>query len=391
MRTWTPLRLLSVILMLGTCHQASHGDTLVYGFDDGTFDGWELLGAEGDPFPDDSNVSWISTDEEIDIGDGFSLLPATSGEFRIVPEPWSNRDCQGECYTQILRSPVFFLDGSGDLSVDMIGGGALSNQPFDPDQKDPPESAFDFEVMKQGAELGLQGFAVRDAETGAYVLHGFSIGENDGKARETDPEHREFWDTVTLTQDELAPYANNGRSYQIDVFDSYQGGWGWIGFDTVTIPGSVNAGSPGDFNGDGVLAVEDIESLSAEVRNGTNSANFDLNSDGQVDAEDRRIWIEESASTWLGDANLDGEFNTSDFVSVFQTGQYEDSVAGNSTWAEGDWNGDADFDSGDFVAAFQGGGFEMGPRPEAAAVPEPASLVLMIASLIPLVWFRRRS
>ena len=36
---------------------------------------------------------------------------------------------------------------------------------------------------------------------------------------------------------------------------------------------------------------------------------------------------------------------------VFQAGEYEDGVTGNSTFVEGDWNLDGDFDSTDFVFA----------------------------------------
>ena len=39
--------------------------------------------------------------------------------------------------------------------------------------------------------------------------------------------------------------------------------------------------------------------------------------------------------TYYGDANLDGVFNTSDFVLVFQVGKYEDDVPGNATWEGG--------------------------------------------------------
>ena len=105
-----------------------------------------------------------------------------------------------------------------------------------------------------------------------------------------------------------------------------------------------------------------------------------LDAPQDVDGEDRRIWVEEQANTYFGDANLDGEFNTADFVSVFQNGEYEDAVAGNSTWSDGDWNGDTEFDSGDFVTSFQGGGFEQGPR-EIAAVPEPSARVLLAMSV----------
>ena len=55
-----------------------------------------------------------------------------------------------------------------------------------------------------------------------------------------------------------------------------------------------------------------------------------------------------------------------------------------------DWDGNADFDSGDFVVAFQAGGFEQGPRAAVAAVPEPASWVLLSIALLMAVHRRRR-
>ena len=60
-----------------------------------------------------------------------------------------------------------------------------------------------------------------------------------------------------------------------------------------------------------------------------------------------------------GDANGDAVFDSSDFVQVFQAGEYEDDIDGNSTFREGDWNGDGDFDTTDFVLAFQTGRYEM--------------------------------
>ena len=55
----------------------------------------------------------------------------------------------------------------------------------------------------------------------------------------------------------------------------------------------------------------------------------------------------------VGDANLDGVFNSRDLVLVFQANEYEDDVDGNSSWSEGDWNGDGDFTSADLVEAFR--------------------------------------
>ncbi|MCA9166908.1 MAG: hypothetical protein KDB23_04545 [Planctomycetales bacterium] len=153
-----------------------------------------------------------------------------------------------------------------------------------------------------------------------------------------------------------------------------------------------NVTANGDFDGNGTVDAADIDALSAVVRQGSNDAAFDLTSDGLVNEADRSFLVETVLNTYFGDSNLDNEFNTTDFVTVFTAGQYEDGVTGNSTWATGDWNGDGDFDSSDFVTAFAAGGYEVGPRAAVAAVPEPAtvgSCLLAIGLLLPAVRSRR--
>lgn len=140
----------------------------------------------------------------------------------------------------------------------------------------------------------------------------------------------------------------------------------------------------GDFDGDGLLTAADMDALSAEVLSGKNTAKFNLNGDNVVDGSDRDVWVNGLKKTYYGDANLDGVFNSSDFIAVFQAGQYEDAAAGNSGWATGDWNGDKEFNSSDFVTAFQAGGYEAGPRPAVASVPEPALSCLGLLGLIAL-------
>jgi hypothetical protein len=161
-----------------------------------------------------------------------------------------------------------------------------------------------------------------------------------------------------------------------------------VGLELSSAPATV----PGDFNSDGNLTNVDIDMLSAEVRAGTNTAGFDLTSDNLVNMADQDQWVNVLKKTYYGDANLDGLFDSGDLVSVFTVGEYEDTTAGNSGWADGDWNGDAEFNSGDFVQAFSAGGYEQGPRPAGAAVPEPSTLAILVcgATLLAMRGIRRR-
>lgn len=105
----------------------------------------------------------------------------------------------------------------------------------------------------------------------------------------------------------------------------------------------------------------------------------------------RVAYIRDVLGTWIGDSNRDGEFNSSDFVTVFTAGEYEDGIQANSSWSTGDWNGDKEFDSSDFVAAFIDGGFEKGPRQAANAVPEPSAMLLVSLGLLGLSASRRQA
>ena len=132
-----------------------------------------------------------------------------------------------------------------------------------------------------------------------------------------------------------------------------------------------------------------IDEITMAVINGVTDSRFDVNDDGAVDDGDRVAWVVELNNTYFGDANLDGEFSSADFVAVFVNGEYEDDVEGNSLWSEGDWDGDADFTSGDFVRAFIDGGYEIGPR-AASAVPEPTWVSWLLAFLVPWRHLRRQ-
>ncbi len=150
-----------------------------------------------------------------------------------------------------------------------------------------------------------------------------------------------------------------------------------------------SAGVRGDFDNSGTVDAADIDALNATILAGGTTAKFDLNQDGAVNGADRDELVVNVLKTYYGDSNLDGEFNSSDFVVTFTAGEYEDALNENSRWATGDWNGDKEFNSSDFVKAFSNGGYEQGPR-AAAAVPEPATAIWFSASLLAAIAHRRR-
>lgn len=168
----------------------------------------------------------------------------------------------------------------------------------------------------------------------------------------------------------------------------------------VWITPAANSNILGDLDRDGILTSFDIDLLTRAVQlRETQYANiqltvdpsFDLNDDDQFDLQDRSFWIESILHTYLGDANLDGEFNSTDLIQVLAAGLYNDNEPGNSGWLEGDWNGDGDFDSTDLIAALQSGGYDQGRRAATLFVPEPTWIGWI---LIPCVaqWqiYRRR-
>ena len=94
----------------------------------------------------------------------------------------------------------------------------------------------------------------------------------------------------------------------------------------------------------------------------------DLDGDGDMDVVTTSpvtgsiTWHENQLIGTPGDSNRDGVFNSSDLVAVFQAGEYEDDIDGNSTFEEGDWNNDGDFNSSDLVFAFKAGNYVLESR-----------------------------
>lgn len=145
-----------------------------------------------------------------------------------------------------------------------------------------------------------------------------------------------------------------------------------------------SASVPGDFNNDGELTVIDIDLLTEASGAGSTDLKFDVNNDQLVNGDDVKFWAKQLKKTWIGDADVNMEFNSADFVQVFGAGKYE--TGQQAVWSEGDWDGSGKFDSTDFVAAFSDGGYEQGaPQNAVSAVPEPSTTFLLLLAAMSLI------
>jgi len=107
----------------------------------------------------------------------------------------------------------------------------------------------------------------------------------------------------------------------------------------------IEGGIPlaGDFNGDNIINLSDIDMLYAEYLANTNNLSFDLNADGIVGINDLDIWLSIAAAVHLpcqsayrqGDINLDGVVNKVDSTIIATNTQTMF-----PTWSKGDLNYD---------------------------------------------------
>jgi hypothetical protein len=224
-------------------------------------------------------------------------------------------------------------------------------------------------------------------------------------APEDDPTN---WVEVSATEttghvfDPLVAFGEPGETLTFSLTGSAEErtGWGWavggvdgnqredglynfISVTEVSAVGTVVSGGGGllgDFDLSGVLDLPDIDDLTAQAAGGLNPSAYDLNSDALINEADVVVWVADLFNSWIGDANLDGEFNSGDLVAVLASGTYEADV--DSVWSTGDFNADGRTNSSDLVAALAGGGYEQGPKAAVSAVPEPSAVVLLSIGLV---------
>ena len=130
------------------------------------------------------------------------------------------------------------------------------------------------------------------------------------------------------------------------------------GWEPATLEWYRNESSPnlfGDVDRDNQITALDANRICLAIRRQEEDPLFDLNQDQTVDHVDMEVFLRDAAFTVPGDVNLDGIFDSSDLVRIFESGKYEQDV--DALWTEGDWNCDGRFTTADLVFAFEAGGF----------------------------------
>lgn len=168
---------------------------------------------------------------------------------------------------------------------------------------------------------------------------------------------------VDFTYSDAAPWPSeaDGSGRSLDLLDAQtpvtqlgQAQRWMASIKSLGSPGTAPATS-GDINRDGAVTPLDIDLVCRALIDG--NQDFELDGVGTFDENDVDFLVEQMLRTSAGDVDLNGSFNSSDLVRVFQEGLYEDHLLKNAKWSSGDWNCDGEFTSADLVKAFQSGSF----------------------------------
>lgn len=130
----------------------------------------------------------------------------------------------------------------------------------------------------------------------------------------------------------------------------------------------------GDFNNDGLYNCGDVNALTATIAAATNAPAFDLTGDGQVNVADLDLWRAHAGNVNLpnhhaylvGDANLDGNVDGSDF-GIWNSNKF----TANTDWCNGNFNADTVIDGSDF-GLWNSNKFQSA---DSSQVPEPAGML----------------
>ena len=138
----------------------------------------------------------------------------------------------------------------------------------------------------------------------------------------------------------------------------------------------------GDFNADGNVDLQDIDTLTSEIGHGGTRPLFDLNGDGSVDAMDVDAWLIAAGQANLpqggrylwGDGNLDGVVDLSDY-NLWNSNKFDDV----GEWSRGNYfiDGSGTVDVSDFNV-WSSNKFRTSSHP----IPEPPGFAILCLLLL---------
>jgi hypothetical protein len=259
---------------------------------------------------------------------GASIDPAT-GAFT-----WTPTETQGpgeyDITVMVTDNGSPSLSGSHTFHVSVGEVNTAPTLPFIPDK-----------TVQQGQLLLFQ-VAALDADLPANVFL-FNLEAGAPAGASIDPQTGVF---TWLLGTSVAP-----GNYPVTVRVSDQGApplFATRTFNVVVQPAPV---PDGDFNDDGFYNALDIDTLVGVIAAASHNPAYDLTGDGLVNLADRDAWLAEAGGVnlpsgnpyRLGDANLDGVVDGSDF------GRWNaNKFTAVAAWSRGDFNADGVVDGSDF-------------------------------------------
>ncbi len=235
---------------------------------------------------------------------------------------------------------------------------------------DPGEAAFHVTVDMDMGD-GFAPLVDLDTVTTGPTLQPMSEGILDGNAEA----NRVSFDSGVVTA--AIPVGSSLRVRWAAATGAETGGW-VFGLDNVALSLFGSGSAAGDFNSDGVLDVVDLDALTAAILGGANDKQFDLDGNGNVDSDDRIVWISDIKNTFFGDTNLDGRVNSADLNRVALSWQ----SAAATSWSQGDFIGDGNVNSSDLNDLALNWRSGVAAPASAPSVPEPSSIALLLGGFV---------
>jgi hypothetical protein len=166
-----------------------------------------------------------------------------------------------------------------------------------------------------------------------------------------------------------------------------------VGLTSLMLAKAFDLELRGDFDFDGDVDADDIDSLTAAVLGGSTNTLFDVDNDGDVDADDRAFLIANLAHTsfssfdgvtgvWSTLGTAPGDFNLDGAVDLLDLNKLTANYNGTGGWVDGDANGDGSIELLDLNKLTANYNFTV-------VVPEPMTMSLLAIGGVAVLRKRR--